>query len=120
MSNDSNIQYNKFEPAKLGEVRVIKNCIVCKKECFVVATQDGQLLPPEGAISVSICGDCCKEYINQGYSVLVKQSDMDSLLVHTELLTILGITGGPIYTVSDEVFVNFESILQNKEVKNGE
>ena len=65
---------------KLGEVTLVKECMICHKEVILMARRDAKgELPKKGSILPRVCDDCQKKYLTKG--VLLINPDNGRLVV---------------------------------------
>ena len=52
---------------KLGEVTIVKGCMICREEVILMATRDGRgELPEKDTIMPEVCGKCESKYLIKG------------------------------------------------------
>ena len=52
---------------KLGDVRLVKDCMICQREVILLARRDSREdLPTNGSILPQVCKECRDKYLNIG------------------------------------------------------
>ena len=52
---------------KLGEVTIVKDCMICHREVILLARRDARgELPPKDSILPQVCEECEKKYLKEG------------------------------------------------------
>ena len=52
---------------KLGEVTLVKGCMICQEEVIIMARKNSRgELPPEGSTLPQVCEKCKKKYLSDG------------------------------------------------------
>lgn len=53
--------------ARLGEVSLVKGCMICRGEVVLIARKDSKKkLPPKGSLLPEVCEKCRKKYLSVG------------------------------------------------------
>lgn len=53
--------------ARLGEVTIVKDCMICHREVILLAKKDmKQKLPEKDSILPKVCEKCAKKYLEKG------------------------------------------------------
>lgn len=61
----------KKKGARLGEVTMVKDCMICHEEQILIATKDQrQPLPPKDSILPQVCEECTKKYLKEGILIV--------------------------------------------------
>ncbi len=57
--------------SRKGEVRLVKDCMICHREVVLRAIRDSNLpMPPDGAILPEICADCKRSFLSTGVALI--------------------------------------------------
>jgi len=65
--------------AKLGEVRLVKNCMICREDVILMAMKNNTILPENNTIMPQVCEKCTEKYLNEG--ILLINPDNGALVV---------------------------------------
>lgn len=57
---------NNLTKSKMGEVRLVKGCMICHTEEILLATRNNTLMPDNGCILPQVCDECTKKYLIEG------------------------------------------------------
>jgi len=61
----------KNEGSKLGDVTLVKGCLICQEEIILLATRNSRKpLPEKGTTLPNICDKCKKEYLSKGTAII--------------------------------------------------
>lgn len=52
--------------SKLGEVRLVKDCMICRTDVILMAMKNGTILPENDTIMPKVCQKCTEKYLKEG------------------------------------------------------
>lgn len=81
--------------ARLGEVTIVKGCMICQEEQILLATRDQrQPLPEKDSILPQVCEKCSKKYLvegillinpNNGRLIVIKEEAFKKIFSDTDM-----------------------------------
>jgi hypothetical protein len=71
----------KGKGARLGEVTLVKDCVICQREVILMAKRDmKEPLPPNGCVLPRVCEECRKKYLSEGILLICLETGSFAVL----------------------------------------
>ncbi len=69
---------------KLGDVTMVKDCMVCRREVILLARKNAKAeMPEKGSILPQVCPDCREKYLKEGL-LMINPENADYLVIKDE------------------------------------
>lgn len=68
-----------IEKSKFGDVRIVKDCMICRREVIFMAIKNNTIMPENNSIMPKVCDECTKKYLSEG--ILLINPDNGALVV---------------------------------------